>query len=334
MQLSFSATDINELYAEWVQQPGASLQNDSFETVLRLPPQVGGGWIRQLKLRPGLEMTLKRIEFSEPFFMQALGNFNWEAVELTFALSGHVRNVVNGLPDEYCITPRQSRTSFFQNCGGYIECLPKQSIIHVEIHISLRFLETLIAGQGEQISPNLRAILAGTSQDSFSQARTMTSAIAQATEQILNCPYQGITRRLYLESRAIELIALQLPAGVSESASTPCCFSLKTDEIERVYQARDILLTNLENPPSLLVLARQVGLNDYKLKRGFRQVFGTTAFGCLYHHRMEQAKQLLEAGNATVTEVAYAVGYTSSTSFSAAFKKKFGVQPKTYKRRC
>ena len=333
MQFSFSATDIDELYAEWGQQPGASLQSDAFETILMLPPHMGSGWMRQIRLRPGLEMTLKHVEFSEPCIMQASGNFNWEAVELTSSLSGHVRSVVNGIPDEYCIAPRQSRMSFFQNCGGYIECLPNQSVIHIEVHVKLPVLDTLIAEQVDQISPNLRMILAGKSQDSFSQARTMTRAIAQATEQVLNCPYQGLTRRLYLESRAIELIALQLPIGSLEEVQTQRCSSLKSDEIERIHQARDILLSNLENPPSLLALAQQVGLNDYKLKRGFRQVFGTTAFGCLYHYRMERAKLLLEAEYATVTEVAQAVGYTSATSFSAAFKKKFGVQPKTYKRR-
>ncbi|MEM9541970.1 MAG: helix-turn-helix transcriptional regulator, partial [Cyanobacteria bacterium P01_E01_bin.42] len=60
-------------------------------------------------------------------------------------------------------------------------------------------------------------------------------------------------------------------------------------------------------------------------------VFGMTAFSCLYHHRMERAKLLLETGHSNVTEAAQAVGYNSPTSFAAAFKKKFGVRPKTCK---
>ncbi|NEP58613.1 MAG: helix-turn-helix transcriptional regulator [Symploca sp. SIO2G7] len=330
MQIRFSAKNVDELLTEWSQQTGSSLCIDPFEVILKMPPAMGNGWMRQIKLRPGLEMTLKHFEFSEPFVAEVTSNFSWEAVEFTSSVSGYVRNVVNGIPNEYKITPRQSRMSFFQNCGGYVECLPKQSVIHIEIQIKLPVLDNMIAGQVEQISPNLLAVLLGKSKDSFSQAQTMTGKIAQVTEQILNCPYQkGLTRRLYLESRAIELIALQLPINSPDTLPAPRL--LKADEVDRIHHAKEILLTNLEHPPSLLELAKQVGLNDYKLKQGFRQVFGTTAFGCLYHHRMEQAKLLLEAGYSTVTEVAQAVGYTSPTSFSAAFKKKFGVSPKTYK---
>jgi AraC-like DNA-binding protein len=92
------------------------------------------------------------------------------------------------------------------------------------------------------------------------------------------------------------------------------------------------LVRNLENPPSLFGLARQVGLNDTKLKRGFRQVFGTTAFGCLHAHRMEQGRQLLAKGKMNVTEVAYKIGYSSRTYFSRAFTKHFGLNPIVYLR--
>lgn len=88
----------------------------------------------------------------------------------------------------------------------------------------------------------------------------------------------------------------------------------------------------MDDPPSLLALARQVGLNDFKLKRGFRQVFGTTAFGYLHDQRMERARQLLEERRFNVTEVACTVGYANPSHFAAAFKRKFGVNPGAYSR--
>jgi AraC family transcriptional regulator, transcriptional activator of the genes for pyochelin and ferripyochelin receptors len=87
------------------------------------------------------------------------------------------------------------------------------------------------------------------------------------------------------------------------------------------------LLQDLENPPSLLELAKLVGLNDYKLKSGFRHVFGTTVFGYLHQQRMQQAYRLLTTSDLTVTEVANQVGYTSLSAFSTAFKKFFGISP-------
>jgi AraC family transcriptional regulator, transcriptional activator of the genes for pyochelin and ferripyochelin receptors len=80
----------------------------------------------------------------------------------------------------------------------------------------------------------------------------------------------------------------------------------------------------------LIKLARQVGLNDYKLKRGFRQLFGTTVFGYLHAERMEKARTLLMNRQMKVTEVSHTVGYASLPSFSLAFRKRFGVSPRSY----
>jgi AraC-like DNA-binding protein len=77
-------------------------------------------------------------------------------------------------------------------------------------------------------------------------------------------------------------------------------------------------------------LARIVGINDCKLKAGFRHVFGTTVFGYLHDCRMERSRQLLEAGEMTVTEAAQAVGFVSRGHFAAAFKRRFGVNPSVY----
>lgn len=86
----------------------------------------------------------------------------------------------------------------------------------------------------------------------------------------------------------------------------------------------------MENPPSLLDLARQVGINDRKLKQGFRQVFGTTVFGYLHDYRMEQARLLLIEQKLAIALVAHTVGYSHLSHFATAFRKKFGVNPSTY----
>lgn len=331
MRVRFSATDIEEFYSEWKQHLGASLQGDSFETILKLPPQMGNGWLRRIQLRPGLEVALRNIEFPEPFVAEVSENLDWNFVEFTSSLSGHAKAVTKGTQDEYYITPKQSRVSFFKDYSGWIECQSRQPLLNVEINVTVPALNALIAGHPTQLASTLSNVLEGTSTRTFSHSKIMERAVLQAAEQILNCPYQGLTRQLYLESRAIELIALQLSIGNGDTTNSPPHRPLKANEIDRIYHAKEILLKNLETPSSLHALAQQVSLNDYKLKQGFRQVFGTTVFGYLYQYRMEKAKYLLEAGHSTVTEVAQAVGYTSPTSFSAAFKKKFGVPPKSYK---
>ena len=334
MQVRFSAKDVDALLEECGRTIGACIQLEPFETIIELSPNIGKGYLQRIKLRPGLEISIGHFEVSEPFRAEVPNNFNWEVIDFKASLSGYVKgDFANNFTYEYSLSPRQSRVSFSANCGEWIECQPHQPIIHVEVFAEPSTLNNLIAGRVDQVSGDLQAILTSKLTKPLSFTQEMSHTTFQAAEQILNCPYQGVTRQLYLESRALELIALQLPLRSSKSrvASSNCI--LKADDVDRIHYAREILLSNLENPPSLLELAQQVGLNDYKLKRGFRQVFGTTAFGCLYHHRMERARRLLETNYSTVTEVAQAVGYTSATSFSAAFKKKFGMSPRRYKLR-
>lgn len=101
---------------------------------------------------------------------------------------------------------------------------------------------------------------------------TTSLVMQQVLQQILHCPYQGITRQMYLEGKVLELLALQLEQAIANHQAPSQLQSLRPDDIDRIYQAKEILIQNLDNPPSLMTLARQVGLNDFKLKLGFRQV--------------------------------------------------------------
>lgn len=151
-------------------------------------------------------------------------------------------------------------------------------------------------------------------------------------QQILHCPYAGVVKQLYLESKAWELVALCLHDFLNADRSPCYPTRLKPADIDRIHQARDILLQHFDNPPTLGELARQIHLNECTLKRGFRQVFGITVFGYLHHYRLDYARQLLQEGTQTVTGVAHAVGFASRSSFARAFCKKFGMNPGQYLR--
>jgi AraC-like DNA-binding protein len=148
--------------------------------------------------------------------------------------------------------------------------------------------------------------------------------------QILQCPYQGAIKQMYLEGKVLELAALQFAQFTEPNELAHSEPLLKQDDIDRLHHAKEILLTQFNHPPSILSLARQVGLNDFKLKQGFRQVFGTTVFGYLRDYRLEQARLLLLEKQMSVQQVARAIGYTHSGYFAKAFKQKFGVSPKIY----
>jgi len=124
-------------------------------------------------------------------------------------------------------------------------------------------------------------------------------------------------------------MALQL-AQIDTDCSKNESKLLKSEDLERIYYAKELLVARLKHPPSLIELARLVGMNDYKLKVGFRQAFGTTVFGYLHEVRMERSRQLLEAGEISVADAARAVGFVNRSHFAITFRKKFGVNPSAY----
>jgi AraC-like DNA-binding protein len=108
--------------------------------------------------------------------------------------------------------------------------------------------------------------------------------------------------------------------------------TLSANDISCLKKARAILAENIAEPPSIIQLSRMVGINDCKLKRGFKQLFNTTPFGYVQDLRMTQARHSLLDGMSSVTSVANQVGYTNVGHFSAAFRKYHGSTPGNFKK--
>ncbi|MEH2263861.1 helix-turn-helix transcriptional regulator [Nostoc sp.] len=198
--------------------------------------------------------------------------------------------------------------------------------LKVDIHLeSSDILNNFARCINQELPPDLIKMIEGKSQQNYIENNQLTPAMYLPLQQIINCPFQGMTKQIYLEAKCLELIALKLEQLTKTKPLKSITF--KPRDIEKIHRARDILIFQQENPPSLLDLAQKVGINDNKLKIGFRQVFGTTVFGYLHNHRMEIARQLLQDGKMRVATVANEVGYANPGHFAAAFKRKFGVSP-------
>lgn len=180
---------------------------------------------------------------------------------------------------------------------------------------------------GDEIEANsyLRCLLSGTSPASFHIA-DITPAMQACLYQLLSCSYTGISRRLFLESRALELMSHQLDPLLL-NGRTAEKRPMRSSEAERTDHARNLLVADLENPPGLLELASSVGMSHPKLSRCFKQMYGLTPFAYLRKQRLGQARVLLLEKNSNVTEVAYSVGYSSLSHFAKAYRGQFGELP-------
>jgi AraC-like DNA-binding protein len=74
-------------------------------------------------------------------------------------------------------------------------------------------------------------------------------------------------------------------------------------------------------------VAKNVGLNVYKLKRGFKEVYNISVFKYLTEQRLNLAYQYLKETQKTAAEIAFQLGYATPQHFSHMFKKRFGITP-------
>ncbi len=150
--------------------------------------------------------------------------------------------------------------------------------------------------------------------------------------QIQRMPFEKKFRKKFILLKFIELIWMGVYDLIEENESNIKSLHLTSQDFKKIHQSKDILLDNLENPPSLSALAKIVGLNEYKLKVGFKSVFGLPPYTLLQEHKLILAKKMLESGNQSVTEVAIKIGYSNFSKFSLAFKKKFGKNPSSIRK--
>lgn len=315
MTIVLSLANYSALFKEAEEIGEISYKSSDSETIWEYPQLLGQGYCRDIQLRPGFMLSIEDYINREYWLLKHISRKH--PLEFNFHISGFSDAGKNFLYSSG-IAPAET-----------LEHPAHQHVLTISIHMEPQLLETFVGGEAAPL-PQILQKLVKTDELYDIYLGKITAAMQMVLQQILHCPYQGLTRRMYLEGKVVELIALRLAQLLEDEQSLKQLPILRSQDIERVHQAREILRRNLDKSPSLLELARQVGLNDCTLKQGFRQVFGTTAFGYLRECRMERAYQLLAAGQMSVKEAAQAVGYASPTSFSAAFRKKFGVNPRSY----
>jgi AraC-like DNA-binding protein len=143
--------------------------------------------------------------------------------------------------------------------------------------------------------------------------------------QLLQCSFNRDVARFYIEAKVMELLIMVLDHVSGNNTIAP--IKLSKYDIDRLHEAKQILLGDFENKISLVQLARKVGINDFKLKKGFKHLFGSTVFDYQQSAKMEAAMKELKETNKPVEEIAYSIGYDFVSNFNSAFKKHFGFAP-------
>ena len=156
-----------------------------------------------------------------------------------------------------------------------------------------------------------------------------SSPIAVVLSQILQAKVHDSMKSLYFKGKVYELLSLYF--NKNEDPSTEQCpFLVDEENVQKIRNAKKIILDRMTDPPSLEELAIEIGLSLKKLKDGFKQLYGDTVFSYLLDYKMNEARRMLDSQKYNVNEVGLKLGYSTASHFIAAFKKKYGTTPKKY----
>lgn len=298
-------------------------QLDGSHFEIKPPVELGEGSCRSLLTQRYLQMTDFDLQFNRD--IEAKGEFRTPRTELIFCM-GHGIEWGTSLKQDYFAIDTgesvllhggvRSENCIYLSGAGYR---------FLSIDMSPAQFERMTSGLTEDTR-----LQAGGGAGLFFGKNAITPSIRLILSQIADCSYSQGMRELYLEGKMLELMAVYLNESLFEADRISHTVKLSRDDMESLRLAKEILQRDYLHPPTLAGLSRIICLNEFKLKKGFKEIFGYTVHAYVIEQRMQRAQQLLEHGNMTVSEAASRVGYVNVSHFSAAFRKKFGVRPGEY----
>jgi AraC-like DNA-binding protein len=329
MTLFLSAKEAYRQQQKTTEATQTKSYNIGYNAVLDDPKQQSRGYEHVMAFPTGMNLLVEQFDLAEDLILET-NKYNLPFMEFSFAVIGD---------DESEMIPAgQNFTAAYFDLdkeipGDGLYWRGGQRILLVEVGINPQEFFCRHEVSSLDFLPKSLQLYLETDNISFLNYFRMgqtTPEMQIILHQIVNCPFHGLIKEIYLQAKCLELMALKLEPDTAGERELMRSRILQGDDITRIYHAREILIRDFHNPPSLLELARKVGLNDYKLKIGFRQVFNTTVFGYLWAYRMEKARTLIMSQQMTIKQVAKKVGYECPSRFAVAFRKRFGIQPSQY----
>ena len=296
-----------------------------------LPRRIGHGQVEAYLLHDGLSLVTINGILEEDLLIK-FRQIDYHPLRLIFCRKGRLTHSVNARLIQYQLNEAENSLSA---CSGSVDqffrfhALVEQSIYLVEIDRSF-YLSRIDVGLAT-IHPDLEKAFRDVAADyPFLYHGYYSIGTSECLNQIQHTHYQGLILSTFLESKVLELLSLTLSQyGDDQEPSTKQVLLREADEVALV-EAQRIIMKQLQDPPSIKDLARQVGINELKLKKGYKQLFHTTVYHHIRQERLNLAKVLLAEGRWNVGEVAQRVGYVNKSHFALKFKEKFGMFPKQF----
>ena len=306
-----------------------SSEEQFIEKIIPLPEELGRGAISAIQLQAGLGFAHFEIHSAKNTFKIRV-TIREECFKFLAPLSyDHMVAKASEIEKKIILDSSSSYVLSSCSCSFVIRVNHSTYINLVCVFIPPSILENLIKEREIHFSKEFYSGFEKASQKPFLHKMVISPAIHLIGNQLQNCPMQGSLKRLYIEAKLLELLAIQLSQLCynQDSAGERKEHCNSTIVRMKIHEAMEILSYRIQDPPTIYSLAQMVGLNTTSLKRGFKEETGSTVFGYVNKLRTQQAIIFLRNTDMNVSEIAWEIGYNTISGFSAAFKREMGFHP-------
>lgn len=295
------------------------------ERITYIDKPLGNGYYKELFFN-GVHIGFGNVFLPKKLFFSFDNDF--ETVEMHFSLKGLGTASLEMAPKSIRFDQHEHNIIYANALSGRMEW-ERDEFHFCEVNLTPAFFMKFLPADAQLFDSFRNHIEQGKSSLLSQQNNTISHSMYAIIGEIMSCQRKGIFKRMFLEAKVLELLLLQLEQFMVGSDRNPS--SLKKKDVDKIYAVRDYLLQHMDADCSLIDLAHQVGTNEFTLKKGFKELFGTSVFAFWSDSKLEQAKLMLQDRRMPIAEVAHLIGYKNPRHFSSAFKKKFGLAPSYFR---
>jgi len=304
-----------------------------------LPALLGSEWNHPISQIHVLQSIQKKIPGSVGYTIHRYQQpANWaskDMLQVSYLFAENQPASDSQIQLRYCISGNFYCREKSQECdyckwNQSAACIEKlETVDYLEFTFSLAYLQPF-ARTRKNSGGISEQMLSGSLRQPFTFEAHVNIKTRKAIEGFLNHNYTDSRENIFINAQAqmLLLYATEMLASIDDqTVKNETGFLKHEEEREKIMAARELLLEHIGNPITIKALSRKVAMNQCYLKKGFKEIFGTTIFDFYQGQRMEHAKYLLYEKGLTVTEVSASLGYSSISHFSTAFKKHTGLKP-------
>jgi AraC-like DNA-binding protein len=167
----------------------------------------------------------------------------------------------------------------------------------------------------------------------FANFGTLNLKMAALIKKLQKVKGKGMLRILKIESIVYEILSFHIQQHNTLLAGVVLPTSLLKKELKIIVKFSAIVLKNPEKEYSLEALSIQSGLTQSKLQDGFKFLYNRTVTEYIRHVRLESARDLIKNTDLNISQIVYAIGFSSRSYFSKIFREKYDITPNQFRKK-